>query len=79
MDLSNVSCLVVFHVATLMPSKESDPKCNGKKRHLGNDSVTIVYNDSGDEYSMGTIKVAEILAIYEYWQILLRVNSTTPT
>lgn len=40
---------VVFHVATLMPTKESDPECRQKKLHIGNDYVTIVYNDSGEE------------------------------
>jgi len=28
-----------------------------KKKHIGNDNVTIVYNDSGEDYRMGTIKV----------------------
>ena len=39
-----------------MPSTESDPQSNKKKRHIGNDYVAIVYNDSGDKYSMGTVK-----------------------
>ena len=47
---------VVYHTATLMPSTESDPQSNKKKRHIGNDYVAIVYNDSGDKYSMGTVK-----------------------
>ena len=49
---------VIFHVSTLMPSKENDPNCNGKKLHIGNDYVTIVYNDSIEEYKLGTIKVS---------------------
>jgi tuberous sclerosis protein 2 len=49
---------VVFHVATLMPNKESDPHCTAKKLHIGNDYVTIVYNDSGEEHKIGCIKVA---------------------
>lgn len=49
---------VVFHVATLMPTNlTSDPKCSSKKLHIGNDFVTIVYNDSGSKYKFGTIKV----------------------
>ena len=40
-----------------MPNKESDPKCNDKKRHIGNDYVTITYNDSSEDYSMGTLSV----------------------
>lgn len=48
---------VAFHVTTLMPNKESDPNCNNKKRHIGNNNVTIVYNESGEEYNINTIKV----------------------
>ena len=49
--------VVIFHVASLMPNKESDPNCNDKKRHIGNDFVTITYNDSAEDYSMGTLSV----------------------
>jgi len=48
---------VVFHVATLMPTKETDPSCNNKKLHIGNDYVTIVFNESGQEYNMQCITV----------------------
>jgi len=48
---------VTFHVATLMPSHEKDPKANKKKRHIGNDFVAIVYNNSGGRrYKLGTVK-----------------------
>ncbi|XP_022317676.2 tuberin-like isoform X3 [Crassostrea virginica] len=47
---------VIFHVATLMPNRESDPSCNAKKLHIGNDYVTIVYNDSNEDYRIGVIK-----------------------
>jgi tuberous sclerosis protein 2 len=47
---------VTFHVATLMPTLESDPNCNEKKKHIGNDFVLIVYNESGEEYNLNTIK-----------------------
>jgi hypothetical protein len=47
----------MFHIATLMPNKEKDPNCHSKKLHIGNDFVTIVYNDSKTTYNMGTIKV----------------------
>lgn len=49
---------VTFHVATLMPNKETDPNCNNKKLHIGNNYVTIVYNESGEEYNINTIKVS---------------------
>lgn len=49
---------VIFHVATMMPTDlVADPSCSNKKLHIGNDFVTIVYNDSGVEYKFGTIKV----------------------
>lgn len=47
---------VIFHVATLMPCKERDPACNNKKMHIGNNFVSIVYNESGEDYTIGTIK-----------------------
>ncbi|KAI8142900.1 hypothetical protein BJV82DRAFT_669042 [Fennellomyces sp. T-0311] len=47
---------VIFHVATLMPTNlERDPQCSNKKRHIGNDFVTIVYNDSGHDYAFNTL------------------------
>jgi hypothetical protein len=38
-----------------MPTIDSDPACNIKKRLIGNDCVTIVYNDSGRPYLLGKI------------------------
>ncbi|XP_054390541.1 tuberin isoform X2 [Pongo abelii] len=46
----------VFHIATLMPTKDVDRHRCDKKRHLGNDFVSIVYNDSGEDFKLGTIK-----------------------
>lgn len=48
-----VQCL--FHVATMMFSKEDN--LVNKKRHIGNDSAIIVYNESGEEYQFGMLKV----------------------
>ncbi|KAG1174466.1 hypothetical protein G6F70_004861 [Rhizopus microsporus] len=46
----------VFHIATLMPTHlDRDPQCSAKKRHIGNDYVTIVYNDSGLDYAFDTL------------------------
>ena len=56
---------VVYHVATLMPSNlQADPSCSNKKLHIGNDFVTIVYNDSEAKYKFGTIKARQSLFIY---------------
>ena len=47
---------IVFHVATLMPtSLATDPLCTLKKRHIGNDFVKIVYNDSGLPFVYNTM------------------------
>ena len=54
---------VVFHVATLMPTSTSDPQCNNKKLHIGNDYVTVVYNDSGLPYQFGTIKASRLTSL----------------
>ncbi|KAG0046329.1 Tuberous sclerosis 2-like protein [Gryganskiella cystojenkinii] len=46
---------MIFHVATMMPNYPHDINCDGKKRHIGNDWVTIVFNESGSDYDFGTI------------------------
>jgi hypothetical protein len=39
-----------------MPTNlERDPQCSAKKRHIGNDYVSIVYNDSGLDYVFDTL------------------------
>ncbi|XP_069065851.1 tuberin isoform X3 [Pleurodeles waltl] len=47
---------VIFHIATLMPNKEVDPHRSNKKRHIGNNFVNMIYNDSGEFFKLGTIK-----------------------
>lgn len=46
---------VLYHTATMMPNHEYDPHCTSKKRHIGNDSVRIVWNDSGFPYKFDTL------------------------
>lgn len=48
----------IFHVASLMPNYPSDPKCNNKKRHIGNDYVNIIYCDKDQEFPMETLTVS---------------------
>lgn len=48
---------VLFHVATAMPTSPKDPTCNEKRKYIGNDFVSIVYNDSGADFNIHTIKV----------------------
>lgn len=49
---------VVYHTATLMPNVPSDPYFVNKKRHIGNDKVRIVWNDSGQPYDHHAIPSA---------------------
>ncbi|KAI1863766.1 uncharacterized protein JN550_009466 [Neoarthrinium moseri] len=46
---------IVFHVTTQMPTNlERDPQCTYKKRHIGNDFVNIIFNDSGLPFKFDT-------------------------
>ncbi|KAI0049715.1 hypothetical protein FA95DRAFT_1581610 [Auriscalpium vulgare] len=46
---------ILYHTATLMPNHDDDPQFVQKKRHIGNDFVRIVWNDSGKPYEFGTL------------------------
>jgi hypothetical protein len=47
---------IIFHTATMMPTNlEVDPICAQKKRHIGNDFVTIVFNESNLPFQFDTI------------------------
>lgn len=48
---------MIFHVATLMPTQITDPNCNNKMAHIGNDLVCIVYNNSGAKVDLANLKV----------------------
>ncbi|KAL6719611.1 Tuberous sclerosis 2-like protein [Lecanora helva] len=46
---------MVFHVTTMMPTDIlNDPQGNNKKRHIGNDRVKIIFNDSGKPFVFET-------------------------
>jgi hypothetical protein len=46
---------IVFHVTTQMPTNlDHDPQCIGKKRHIGNDFVNIIFNNSGLPFKFDT-------------------------
>ncbi|OAA40249.1 tuberin [Metarhizium rileyi] len=46
---------IVFHVTTQMPTDlDRDPQCTLKKRHIGNDFVNIIFNDSGKPFMFDT-------------------------
>lgn len=46
---------IVFHVTTQMPTNlDHDPQCAMKKRHIGNDFVNIIFNNSGLPFKFDT-------------------------
>lgn len=46
---------LVFHITTQMPTNlVRDPQCNNKKKHIGNDYVNIIFNDSGLPFRFDT-------------------------
>lgn len=50
---------IVFHISTMMPTDlTDDPQGNKKKRHIGNDHVKIIFNDSGMPYHFNTLTTA---------------------
>ncbi|KAL9608181.1 MAG: hypothetical protein Q9167_006971 [Letrouitia subvulpina] len=46
---------IVFHIPTMMPTNlEYDAPCINKKRHIGNDFVNVIYNESGLPFKFDT-------------------------
>lgn len=46
---------IIFHDVTKMITDQSDPRQLKKKRHIGNDHVHIVFNESSNNYRYDTI------------------------
>jgi len=46
---------IVFHATTMMPNIPQDTNRMYKKRHVGNDWVRIIWNDSGGPYRFDTL------------------------
>ncbi|KAF9074638.1 hypothetical protein BDP27DRAFT_1316583 [Rhodocollybia butyracea] len=46
---------ILYHTATMMPCHPHDESSTLKKRHIGNDYVRIVWNDSGIAYRFDTL------------------------
>ncbi|KHJ83879.1 hypothetical protein OESDEN_16414, partial [Oesophagostomum dentatum] len=46
---------ITFLVATLMPQAENDPHCNMKKKLIANNFVSIVFNESGAPFKLGSV------------------------
>ena len=47
---------MMYHVAPMFPTFDNDEQQVKKKRHIGNDNVHIVWNESGGDYDPYTIK-----------------------
>ncbi|BFZ55153.1 Tuberous sclerosis 2-like protein [Savitreella phatthalungensis] len=47
---------IILHTTTLMPNHQSDPDCNRKLAHIGNDYVNIVWNASNRPFDPETIR-----------------------
>ena len=61
---------ILYHTATLMPNHEHDPQFNNKKKHIGNDLVRIVWNDSGVPYRFDTL-----LTQFQFVNIVIEPHS----
>jgi hypothetical protein len=46
----------MFHVSTFLPFKEKDIQQIERKRHIGNDTVVILFTDGNTPFSVGTIR-----------------------
>jgi len=42
---------IMFHVSTMLPFSESDPQQLQRKRHIGNDIVSVVFQESSTPFS----------------------------
>lgn len=50
---------LIFHIPTMMPTnRDDDMTYPNKKRHIGNDFVNIIFNDSGLPYNFNTFPSA---------------------
>ncbi|KAF9044743.1 hypothetical protein BDZ89DRAFT_1127780 [Hymenopellis radicata] len=68
---------ILFHVATMMPSPRTadvSETVNRKKRHVGNDYVRIVWNDSGRPYSFDTLRTQ-----FQFVNIVIAPHSPSPS
>ncbi|KAI8870262.1 hypothetical protein GQ42DRAFT_105179, partial [Ramicandelaber brevisporus] len=46
---------IMFHVAPFLPLDDNDSQCIERKRHIGNDVVVIVFNESSRAFDISTI------------------------
>jgi tuberous sclerosis protein 2 len=61
---------ILYHTATMMPNHAHDPHFDYKKRHIGNDLVRIIWNDSGMPYRFDTL-----LTQFQFVNIVIEPHS----
>ncbi|KHJ92506.1 Rap/ran-GAP [Oesophagostomum dentatum] len=71
---------ITFLVATLMPQAENDPHCNMKKKLIANNFVSIVFNESGAPFKLGSVcgqfaHVALEVIPYDANNVLLQLHA----
>ncbi|KAK6732660.1 hypothetical protein RB195_016805 [Necator americanus] len=71
---------ITFLVATLMPQAENDPHCNMKKKLIANNFVSIVFNESGAPFKLGSVcgqfvHVALEVIPYDENNVLLQLHA----
>ncbi|EYB98228.1 hypothetical protein Y032_0133g1782 [Ancylostoma ceylanicum] len=71
---------ITFLVATLMPHAENDPNCNMKKKLIANNFVSIVFNESGAPFKLGSVcgqfaHVALEVIPYDENNVLLQLHA----
>ncbi|KAI0989020.1 hypothetical protein GJ496_005698 [Pomphorhynchus laevis] len=54
---------IMFHVSTLLPHCPSDPQQIERKRHIGNDIVTIIFQEPGAHFCPSVIS-SQFLQVY---------------
>ncbi|XP_049857059.1 rap1 GTPase-activating protein 1 [Schistocerca gregaria] len=60
---------IIFHVSTMLPYTETDPQQLQRKRHIGNDIVAIVFQESNTPFSPDMI-ASHFLHAYIVVQVL---------
>lgn len=55
---------IMYHVATLLPFSEKEKQQLERKRHIGNDIVIIVFQDSDTPFDISTITSQQIQVVF---------------
>ncbi|GIY59226.1 rap1 GTPase-activating protein 1 [Caerostris darwini] len=67
---------IMFHVSTLLPYSRTDPQQLQRKRHIGNDVVTIVFQDENTPF-MPSMVASHFLHTFVVVQVIDPLTSNT--